>query len=322
MKLNIILSVTTVFNDEVSLSSFLSEVVPVLQECVKNYEIIVVGNGLTSIELNKAKTEILKHKCIRLLMLSENYPVDILFTAGIDNSIGDYVIMMDAYTDPASVIPRLLEVAESGADVVIASSGGKRYTSFLSRLGGWTYFRLARLMLPQPSDIDPSYFTCFSRKSLNVLGHNKEAVRSFRFLRSQLGFSRQTIMYDPIKRLLDYRRRNSLLLMWLSVESLFSYSMEPLRLFSAFSFLLGGASYLFILYAFLSWLLNPKVPGGWTSTSMMFGFMFGSIFLLLGIFGLYFGILLKEIKKVPLYHIAEEFDTGSAITNYQQKNVV
>lgn len=322
MKRNILLSVVAVINDDASLPSFLSDLAPALQECVENYEIIVVGNGLTNIELNKAKTEILKHKRVRLLLLSEDHPVDIAFTAGIDSSIGDFVVMMDSYTDPASVISRLLEVAESGADVVIASSGGKRYNSFLSRLGGAAYFKLARLMLPRASDIDPSYFTCFSRKALNALAHNKEAVRSYRFLRSQLGFSRQTILYEPIRRPMDARRRNSLLLMWLSVESLFSYSMAPLRFFSAISFLLGGVSYFFVLYAFFSWLLNPKVAGGWTSTSIMFGFMFGSIFVLLGIFGLYFGILLKEIKKVPLYHIADEFDTGSAITNYQKKNVV
>lgn len=322
MKRNILLSITTVINDDASLPSFLSEAVPALQGCVENYEIIVVGNGLTDFELNKAKTEILKHKRVRLLLLSENYPVDIAFTAGIDNSIGDFVIMMDSYTDPASVIPKLLEVAESGADVVIASSGGKRYNSFLSRLGGLAYFKLARLMLPQVSDLDPSYFTCFSRKALNALAHNKDTVRSYRFLRSQLGFSRQTILYEPIRRPTDARRRNSILLMWLSVESFFSYSMAPLRFFSAISFLLGVVSYLAIPYAFFSWLLNPKVVGGWTSTSIMFGFMFGSIFVLLGIFGLYFGILLKEIKKVPLYHIADEFDTGSAITNYQKKNVV
>lgn len=322
MKRNTLLSVVAVINDDASLPSFLGDLAPALQECVENYEIIIVGNGLTEIELNKAKTEIIQHKFIRLLLLSEGHPVDIAFTAGIDNSIGDFVIMMDSYTDPAPVIPRLLEVAESGCDVVIASSGGKRYSSFLSRLGGAAYFKLARLMLPQASDIDPSYFTCFSRRALNALAQNKDAVRSYRFLRSQLGFSRQIILYEPIRRPAEAHRRNSVLLMWLSVESLFSYSMVPLRFFSAISFLLGGVSYMFILYAFFSWLLNPKVAGGWASTSIMFSFMFGSIFILLGIFGLYFGILLKEIKKVPLYHIVDEFDTGSAITSYQKKNVV
>lgn len=322
MKHNILLSVTTVINDGASLPSFLYEVVPAVQECVENYEIIIVGNGLTDIEFDAAKTEILKYSCIRLLLLAESYPIDIAFTAGIDNSIGDFVIMMDSCIDPASVIPRLLEVAESKADVVIASSGGKRYHSLLPRLGGLAYFKLASLMLPQVSELDPSYFTCFSRNALNTLARNKDAVRSYRFLRSQLGFSRQNIHYDPIRRPMKTRHRNSILLMWLSVESFFSYSMAPLRFFSAISFLLGGVSYSFILYALFSWLLNPNVVGGWTSTSIMFGFMFGSIFVLLGIFGLYFGILLKEIKKVPLYHIADEFDTGSAITNYQRKNVV
>lgn len=322
MRRNILLSVVAVIDNDTSLPSFLSNLAPVLLECVENYEIIVVGNGLTDIELNKAKSEILQHNRVRLLLLSEYHPVDISFTAGIDNSIGDFVVMMDSYTDPASVIPRLLEVAESGFDIAIASSGGKRYNSFFSRLGGGLYFKLAGLMLPQASDIDPSYFTCFSRKALNALSHNKDTVRSYRFLRSQLGFSRQTILYEPIRPPTDARQRNSALLMWLNVESFFSYSMTPLRFFTALSFLLGGVNYVFIPYAFFSWLLNPKVASGWATTSMMFGFMFGSVFVLLGIFGLYFGILLKEIKKVPLYHIVDEFDTGSAISNYQQKNVV
>ncbi len=322
MKHNILLSVVSVINDDASLPLFLTDLIPVLQEHVENYEVIIVGNGLTDIELNKAKVEALKHQRIRLLVLSENHPIDIAFTAGIDSSIGDFVVMMESYTDPASVIPNLLEIAESGIDVVIASSGEKRYSSFLARLGGMAYFNLARLILPQASDIDPSYFTCLSRKSLNALAHNKETVRSYRILRSKLGFTRRTLIYEPIRRSKDVRRRNFILLMCLGVESLFSYSMAPLRFFSAISFMLGGISYIFILYALFSWLLKPQIAGGWTSTLIMFSFMFGSLFVLLGIFGLYFGILLKEIKKVPLYHIADEVDTGSAITNYQKKNVV
>jgi len=316
------LSVATVINDDAVLSPFLRDLIPVLQECVENYEIIVVGNGLTDIEISKAKTEILKHKSVRLLWLSGNYSPDIAYTASIDSSIGDYVVMLDSSSDPASVIPKLLEVAEGGVDIVIASSGWKRYRSPMSRMGGMVYFKFARLMLSQASDIDPSYFTCFSRKALNALAHNKDAIRSYRFLRSQLGFSRQTILYKPIRRSVGSPRRNSIPLMWLSVESFLSYSTAPLRFFSAVSFLLGGIGYLFILYAFISWLLNPNVAEGWTSISIAIGFVFGSIFFLLGIFGLYFGILLKEVRKVPLYHIADEFDTGSVITDFQKKNVV
>jgi dolichol-phosphate mannosyltransferase len=322
MKSNILLSVTTVISDNECISLYLNDVIPALEKFVKNYEIIIVGNGLTDADLIKAKEEINKFRCIRLILLSENNSFDIALTAGIDSSIGDFVIIMDAYTDPAPDMNRLLKIAESGIDVVIAISGVKRYISLLHRFWGLVYFKIARLILPQSTDIDPSYFTCFSRKALNELIHNKDSLRSYRFLRSQIGFSRETIFYDPIIRSLNNRRKNSLLMMWINLDSLFAYSLLPLRFFSILSFILGGISYFFILYAVLSWLINPYTADGWTSTLMFFGFIFGSIFILLGIFGIYFGILLKEIKKIPLYHIKDEFDTGSAITDYKQRNIL
>ena len=69
-------------------------------------------------------------------------------------------------------------------------------------------------------------------------------------------------------------------------------------------------------------MFRPNIESGWTSSSIVNGIMFGSLFLILGALGEYLAILLKEVRKFPLYLVAEDISTGSLFTDFDHKNVV
>jgi len=55
----------------------------------------------------------------------------------------------------------------------------------------------------------------------------------------------------------------------------------------------------------LSYFLYGDIAEGWTSLMVSMFFMFGLLFGILGILGLYIGKIFDEVKGRPLYIIAE-----------------
>jgi len=316
------LSVVTVIYNEDCLPAFLADVIPVLVACSQTYEIIIIANGLSAEALGGVKAEIEKYPRLRLIVLAGEHSTDLAYTAGIETSIGDYVIVMEADSDPAPLIDDMLQLAVAGTDIIIATAGQERYRPGLTRLLTRFYFKLIRLLLLLDADIDPSYFTCFSRKAMVALARYKDTVRNYRFLRTMIALPRRHIPYVPIRRSAGKQPRRTLRRLLLGVESFFSYSLAPLNLLSALSFVLGVLSFAYCFYPLLSWMFRPNIESGWTSSSIVNGIMFGSLFLILGALGEYLAILLKEVRKFPLYLVAEDISTGSLFTAFDQKNVV
>jgi len=322
MKCSSVISVVTVIYDAHPLPDFLDDVIPVVEDCSQTYEIIVIANGLSETELASAKNEIRKHPRLRLMVLAGDYSTDLAYVAGIETCIGDYIIVMDSDRDPAPVIADMLKTATEGYDVVVAASGVKRYGNPLMKILGDFYFKAVRLVLGRGIVIDPSYFTCFSRKAITALTQYKDSVRNYRFLRSMIGLPCRHIPYVPIRRTLRCRRPCTLRRVFLGLESFFSYSLIPLKFLSAFSFLLGVISFGYSGYALLSWFFRQHIERGWTSTAVVSGAMFGSLFFILGTLGQYLAILLKEGRKFPLYIVSEDIDRGTLFVAFDQKNVV
>jgi dolichol-phosphate mannosyltransferase len=93
-----------------------------------------------------------------------------------------------------------------------------------------------------------------------------------------------------------------------AISGITSFSIIPLRIAifiglitSVFSFLQMAR----VLYAKL--ILNSTIPG-WATTITLMTFMFGILFILLGIIGEYIGRILIETKKRPKFLIREKLD--------------
>ncbi len=320
MKHNILLTVVTVADHATDIYPYLTDAIPIVTLCAETYEIIIIANGFNSEDVNLAKQMMGKFSRVRILFLAGKFPLDVAFMAGIENGIGDYLIAMECHYDPPNIIPMLLEKAAASTDIIIASNGYARYKSLWQRLIAKMYHHLLQRIHRQHEPMDPSYFTCFSRKSLTILSQFKNTVRNYRFLRFTLGFSRTKIIYKNKTKNKHFKPYSTPTRIHL--ESFFSYSLFPLKFFSTLAFLLGATSFSYVLFAFFSWIFNSHVASGWTSISMIYGTMSGSLFFLLGIYGWYLSILHKEVKGVAPFQITEEITSGSAFLYLDKKNIV
>src|SRR5947208_539964 len=102
------------------LAAFAERMTLALSEAYRYYELLLIDNGSPP-EIGLQVQAI--QRCtpnVRLIRLSRAYGAEVALAAALDNSIGDYVVVMSMETDPPALVPELVARAVAGFDVVIA----------------------------------------------------------------------------------------------------------------------------------------------------------------------------------------------------------
>ena len=63
---------------------------------------------------------------IRYLQISTRTHHDIALAAGLENAIGDFVILLSIDRDPVEIVPDLVNTCRQGSDIVIGVSSQKQ----------------------------------------------------------------------------------------------------------------------------------------------------------------------------------------------------
>lgn len=111
------------YNEEDVLKIFYNELTKVIKE-IKNkyeyeYEIIFVDDGSRDNTLQILKELRKNDKNIKIICFSRNFGKEATIYAGLSNSIGDFIVLMDSdLQHPPKVILEMLEEIINGYDVV------------------------------------------------------------------------------------------------------------------------------------------------------------------------------------------------------------
>ncbi len=124
-----------VFNEEENIPQLMDNIQKAIDPIGLSYEVIFVDDGSSDQSLSILKAQSKEHfKSYQIIELSRNYGQTTAIAAGIDHSIGDIIILLDAdmQNDPMD-IPLFLEKLDQGFDVV---SGWRkdRQDAYLSRI--------------------------------------------------------------------------------------------------------------------------------------------------------------------------------------------
>ncbi len=80
-----------------------------------------------------------------------------------------------------------------------------------------------------------------------------------------------------------------------AISSLFSFSVIPLRIGIWVGLLTSALSFIELIYIFFRYLQGNAVAG-WASTLTVISFMFGVLFIIVGIIGSYLGSIFEILK--------------------------
>jgi len=312
--------VAIVRNDAQTLDPFVAKTIQVLSENKLEYELILVDDGSID-ETPLIIGQILKrYECVRVLRLSRVHGNDIAITAGLDSSIGDYAIVMIAASDPPERVPSFLAKARENFDIVIGTNPSRK-RSLLGRLARKAYFQLFHRLTAFELPEHAATMRLFNRETLNALTRIRQKTVHSRLLGCAIGFRTTTVPYTPASTSASAQRRSWRNILEEAVSLLVVNSPAPLRLVSGVGALAALANVLYMFYVVSVPLWKDQVAEGWTTLSLQMSLMFLLLFSTLVILSEYLVHTFEEVKDRPLYHVIDEKNSSTALSDAKKRNV-
>lgn len=300
--------VAPAYNESASINEFYSRLMTSTKELELSLEIVYVNDGSIDNTLELMRSQQASDSRISIINLSRNFGKEVALTAGLDNALGDAVVVIDTdLQDPPELIPELVSKWLAGNDVVNAKRIKRKGESWFKKLSSYMYYRF----LYQLSDIkipkDTGDFRLLSRNALDALLKLREKHRYMKGLFAWVGYSQVEVTYERDERYAGSTKWSFWNLVNLAFEGLTSFSVLPLRLASMIGVLSAFMALVFGVVIILKKFIYGDPVAGYPSLVVLITFIGGIQLLALGVIGEYLGRVFNETKNRPLYLIKDKF---------------
>lgn len=299
--------IVPVFNEEGNLPLLTQRLQQTLQAMEVQFEILFVNDGSRDGSLALLRSLAQKHAEVRYLSFSRNFGHQIAVSAGLEHSLGNAVVIIDAdLQDPPETIARLWQKMQEGFEVVYAKRRTRKGESWLKLATAKAFYRILDSLTPVPIPLDTGDFRIIDRKVVDVLKQMPEQQRFLRGMIAWAGFRQGFVEYDRDARHAGETGYSYGKMIRFALDGITAFSDIPLRIATWLGFLVSGVAFLVLLYALYSRLISHDYVPGWASIIVAILFLGGIQLLTIGIIGEYVGRLSSNVKKRPLYIVAEK----------------
>ncbi len=321
-QLPVFLSVVLVVQDAADvISEIIRKTGEIAADLVSDYEIVIVDNGsadLTSEILRKLASQSGEAN-LQVYTLAGRVEDLTARWVGVENSLGDIVVCLDARQGNLDQLGLLTSEAANGNDIVFTTRSFPRQRKGQPKILVYRSLSVAtKLLTGLDLDSHSTSLIAISRRVVNYLLQFPDPQIKFRNLSSTTGFKR-TLIRVPLTRVnpVTNNLRESLSR---GVRLITSSSEIPLRLATTMSALGALASLGYSTYIIYIWIFKEDVAPGWISLSMQQSIMFFLISLVLVVLSEYILEISRKANLGPSYYIADDF-TSARLTRKERLNV-
>ncbi len=309
-------------NDRDILPGFLSEIDAVMRDHFGSYELIFVDDGSTDGTyklFDETRSEIPNFRYFRL---TRPFGFEAAIACGLEQAIGDVIVVLNPASDPPSLIPQFARQANNTDGVVIGVKTGRKNRPFIYRAAYLVYYTICRIFLERSQVYGATYFIGLTRTALNALLKIKDSFRYIRVLAMYAGFAVTKVPYEMINRREPRRHRGIFPLLASAGNLIVSNSDRPLQIAAILSALMCLADVIFIFYVIAVRLFWADVERGWASTNLFNAVMFAALFFVMSMICQYLAQIRSELKSRPLYVIGGELQSNFAPDGDAVRNIV
>lgn len=295
------------YNEQEVINLFYEEIQKVKKDFNKvNFEIIFVNDGSSDNTLDLMR-ELSKNDDVRYISFSRNFGKEAAMYAGLEASTGDYVAIMDVdLQDPPALLKEMYEILESGeydsvATRRVSRKGEPVIRSFFARL----YYKLINKISKTEIVDGARDFRLMTRQMVNSVLSLKEYNRFSKGIFSWVGYRTKWLEYENIERAAGTTKWSFFKLFLYSLESIVAFSTVPLSIASVFGIIFCLIAFLIIVFVIIRTLVYGDPTSGWPSMVCIMFFIGGIQLLCTGIIGQYLSKTYLEVKKRPIYIVAE-----------------
>lgn len=292
------------YNEEAVLALYYEEMNRVTDLLSKyDFEILFVNDGSRDRTLEILKELAKKDSRIKYISLSRNFGKEAAMYAGIKNTLGDYVVLMDAdLQHPPATLVEMMEIVEKeGVDSVatrrMTRKGEPPIRSFFAR----QFYKLMN-KISNTDIVDGAMdFRLMSRDFVDSLLRMSEYSRFSKGLFGWVGFKTKWIAYENVERAAGETKWSFWKLLLYSVEGIVAFSTAPLSISVFLGMLFALLSFFALIFVVVKAMLYGDPVAGWPSMMSIILFM-GSVQLVcIGILGIYLSKIYLEVKKRPIF---------------------
>lgn len=300
------------FNEEESVPIFYREILKTLAKSTKplTFELIFVDDGSSDKTLEKIKELNSKDKRVKFISFSRNFGKESALYAGLKKAQGDFVAVMDVdLQDPPSLILEMYAelskentVYDCVATKRVNRKGESKVRSFFAKR---FYSIINKISKTEIVDGARDY-RLMSRKMVNAILLLKEYSRFSKGIFSWVGFKTKWISYENVERVAGKTSWSFWGLLWYAIEGIIGFSTAPLAVSSVLGFVLCTVAFFLVLFIVIKTLIFGDRAVGYPSLMCAIIFIGGVQLLSIGVLGQYLSKTYLEVKKRPIYVIAEE----------------
>jgi glycosyltransferase involved in cell wall biosynthesis len=298
--------VVPVLNESENIRPLLQRLMPVLDVNARSFEIIFVDDGSTDDTVEVLRALHLADHRITAILFSRNFGKEIAIAAGLDHAAGRAAIIMDAdLQHPPETVAEFIAKWREGYKNVFAQRRDRYADSPLRRALTQWFYHLFDVFGETNLPPGAGDFRLLDRQAIEAIARMRERARFSKGLYAWIGFKSIGVPYDVAERAAGTSKFSYRKLARFALDGLMSFSTIPLRVWTYIGFAISFLSLSLTIYFLLRTLIYGVDVPGFASLIVSVTFLSGIQLLSLGVLGEYVGRIFAEVKRRPLYLVAE-----------------
>ena len=270
------------------------------------FEFLFINDGSKDNTLNELRDLAKKDKRVRYISFSRNFGKEAGMYAGLKESKGDYVVVMDAdLQHPPAFLPQMFDfVKNQGYDCAttrrVSRTGDSKIRSWFAR----RFYSIIN-KISQTEIVDGAQdFRFMNRKMVDSILQMSEYNRFSKGIFSWVGYKTKYIEYENVERAAGTTAWSFWKLFLYSIEGIVAFSTAPLSIPVVLGLFESFVGLVLLIVGIVRTCMMTASQAAWVLAGLISGFT-GLTTICIGVLGVYMSKIYMEVKHRPIYLVSE-----------------
>lgn len=301
MKLSL---VVPCYNEAENVRSFQEATIQAFDGCGYDYEIVFVDDGSQDTTMFQLRKLFNEQKCpIKVVSFSRNFGKESAIFAGLKQTVGEYVTLIDADLQQRPEIVRdMVKILDEQPEYDLVAAyqdrrGEGKVLSFFKK----SFYKTINCLSDVNLHADASDFRTMRRAVADSIIDLGEYHRFSKGIFAWIGFNTCFIPYTACERTAGVSKWNFRKLFNYAIEGIIGYSTKPLRIATFLGGFTAVIAFLYLISVVLETLITGIDVPGYATIVVLILFLGSMQLFCIGIIGEYVGRTFEQSKNRPVY---------------------